>query len=278
MTYGLMLAPDGRKIAYDQNGEDIVLLRASGGQETGVWIDVGANHPVNESVTKNLYDLGWRGVKVEPFPFLHELLNQHRPRDVNLCAALSDQPGTMVFSQNLSNSDLSSFSPALVAGYRSRGDQVVEREVAVMTLAEVCEKYVSSPLIDFIKIDVEGHELQVIDGHDFERFPVRVLCIEATAISMSDVQERLAAAGLERVLFDGLNAWFVRREELDTLGRVIGWPASMVLDWFHPWFCVRHSVEEPARTRVRRFNMRHLRTIGRRAWTAVGQRGGRVGQ
>lgn len=57
---------DGRRISFAQNGEDIRLLRAFIEQPTGFWVDVGANHPINDSVTKLFSLRGWRGINVEP--------------------------------------------------------------------------------------------------------------------------------------------------------------------------------------------------------------------
>src|SRR5579863_744930 len=74
-------------VSYAQNGEDVLLGRAFGWQTDGFYIDVGANHPVNDSVTKAFYDRGWRGINIEPGR-VFEKLAAMRPRDVNLPIAL----------------------------------------------------------------------------------------------------------------------------------------------------------------------------------------------
>ncbi|MFM8846915.1 MAG: FkbM family methyltransferase, partial [Actinomycetota bacterium] len=127
----LELSADGRRISSAQNGEDIVFLRALGDQPDGRWIDVGANHPVNDSVTKNFYDLGWRGINIEPVQYFHDLLVQQRPRDVNVRALASDKPGRMILQQNTQNLDLSTVDEFLTAVYRERGDVLEEVEVDV---------------------------------------------------------------------------------------------------------------------------------------------------
>ncbi len=55
-------------VSYAQNGEDVVLARVFGDRRAGFYVDVGAGHPVVDSVTKHFYDLGWRGINVEPLP------------------------------------------------------------------------------------------------------------------------------------------------------------------------------------------------------------------
>jgi FkbM family methyltransferase len=244
---GLSLAPDGRRISYAQNGEDIVVLRAFGEQPSGVWVDVGANHPVHDSVTKNLSDLGWHGINLEPVPDLFDALVQDRPRDTNLCAAASDTDGTAIFSMVTSNPGLSTFDGFLSAVHRESGHDVVDVEVPVVRLESVCAQYLERPTIDLMKIDVEGHELAVLRGHDFARFPVRLLLAEATDDTVGPIREHLQANNMTFVTFDGLNAWFVADEEADRLGPLIARPPSAVLDWFHPAIYLEMLDEREAR-------------------------------
>lgn len=70
--------------SYAQNFEDILLYRTFKHQKKGHYVDIGAWHPVQDSVTKLFYDLGWSGINVEPVERYHQLLVKERPRDVNL--------------------------------------------------------------------------------------------------------------------------------------------------------------------------------------------------
>jgi FkbM family methyltransferase len=231
-------APDGRRISYAQNGEDIVLLRVFGDQPVGRWIDVGANHPVNDSVTKNFSDLGWSGLNIEPVEAFHRQLEAQRPRDVNVLAAVSEASGTMTFFRNDSNLDLSTFDDALVEIYRSRGDTIVPLDVPVVRLADACRHHLAAGPVDFLKVDTEGHELAVLSSHDFEAYPVRVLLAEATDARLDAIVELVEERGLRFVTFDGLNAWFVAKSEDPSVGRVVARPPSPVLDWYHAAYYV----------------------------------------
>jgi FkbM family methyltransferase len=234
----LATTPDGRRIGYAQNGEDIVLLRALGAQAEGRWIDVGANHPVNDSVTKNFSDIGWTGLNVEPVESFHRALVAQRPRDVNVLAAVSDASGTMTFFRNESNLDLSTFDESLVAIYRDRGDTITPLDVPVFRLGELCHRHLEPGPIDFLKVDTEGHELAVLASHDFDAYPVRVALAEATDARLDGIVQLLESHDLRFVTFDGLNAWFVTAGEWSQLSRVIGRPPSPVLDWYHPAYYV----------------------------------------
>jgi len=80
------------KLSYAQNLEDIILWRVFSDVECGVYIDVGANSPEVDSVTKLFYNAGWRGVNIEPVPSSYEELSEHRPGDINIgkCATSED--------------------------------------------------------------------------------------------------------------------------------------------------------------------------------------------
>lgn len=229
----LPILPDGRFVSYAQNAEDAVLLRVFREQPAGFWIDIGANHPINDSVTKNFSFMGWHGINVEPVASLYEQLCLDRPGEVNILAGVSDHSGTMTFHRNDSNLDLSTFHPGLAAGYLARGDDLVDVDIPVLTLAEICAAHVGDRSIDFIKIDTEGHELAVVEGHDFDRYRPRVLLAEVGEYRDA-IREALQRRAMRPVLFDGVNEWYVHEDEDPDFVERLARPALAVLDWFHP--------------------------------------------
>ena len=82
-------------ISYSQNNEDVLLWRALGHIKNGYYIDVGANDPVEHSVTKAFYDAGWNGISIEPLPSFHQAFEEQRPRDVNLAVAAGATDGEL---------------------------------------------------------------------------------------------------------------------------------------------------------------------------------------
>jgi len=82
-------------ISYAQNNEDVLLWRALGHIKNGYYIDVGANDPVEHSVTKSFYDAGWSGISVEPLPKYHQAFLEQRPRDTNLAIAAGAVDGEL---------------------------------------------------------------------------------------------------------------------------------------------------------------------------------------
>ena len=164
-------------ISYAQDHEDVMLQRAFPGVVAGTYIDVGANDPVLDSVTKHFSDRGWRGINVEPIPGLFERLVEDRPRDVNLNLGLSSREGKLTFYESPEKPGWSTFSADLAREHRLDGLELHERTVPVSTLRQVCEDHVDGP-VDFLKVDVEGFEREVLEGADFRRWRPRVVLVE----------------------------------------------------------------------------------------------------
>lgn len=201
---------DLKTISYAQNHEDILLARALPGG-AGLYVDVGANHPVFHSVTKLFYDRGWTGLNIEPSPPVFELLRAARPHDVNLNVGVGNEAGTLTFFETPGRHGWASFRPELAAHYREQGVAVVERPVPVRTLAEICEEHVGDRTIDFLKIDAEGFEGHVLMGMDFRRWRPRIITIEDFVPELWE--GIILGAGYLSAAYDGLNRYYVRAEE-----------------------------------------------------------------
>ena len=220
-------------VSYAQNGEDVLLARLFPKGLQGFYIDVGAHQPVVGSVTKHFYDQGWHGINVEPAAEPFAALREARPRDVNLCVGLSDKPGTLTFFES-GGTGCSTFSPDAADHQRVSGIPFAEREVEMLTLAQVCEDHVEGE-IDFLSVDVEGHEGQVLLGADWKRWRPRVVLVEATepltTVSSHEAWEpTLLDADYLFATFDGLNRWYVRIEDAKLL-EALRTPANILDDY-----------------------------------------------
>lgn len=208
--------------SYAQNREDVLLDRMFPRGVTGFYIDVGANDPVSNSVTKHFYDLGWSGINVEPAQGPFDRLVEERPRDLNLNIGLSDRPGKLTFYElPAESSGGSTFSAAQAERHRNSGIPSHSRTVEVATLAQVCEDHVTGN-IDFLSVDVEEHEREVLEGGDWTRWRPRVVLVEATqpttTIPTHDQWEHvLVDADYLFGAFDGLNRYYVRSEDRNLL-------------------------------------------------------------
>lgn len=225
-------------VSYAQNGEDVVLRRALGHLPTGRFVDVGAYHPVEDSVTRVFVLAGWRGVHVEPVPELADCFLEEYPDADVVRAVVSDSGQTEAVLHRVAGTGLSSLSEAVAASSDARGfarDAVV---VPVMTLEEISARPAARDehgQTHFLKVDVEGAEAAVLRSADLSSWRPWVLCVESmtpgrSGQSHEEWEPRLVAAGYRFCLFDGVSRFYVA-EERSELAPALSYPAC-VLDHY----------------------------------------------
>jgi FkbM family methyltransferase len=208
-------------VSYAQNFEDVMLWRALKHVDQGFYIDVGANDPDIESVTKAFYERGWRGINIEPIPQWFERLQKERARDINLQLAAGGEPGEITLFE-IPDTGLSTAERAFVERHKSeRGYQSHELKVQVETLTNLCERYHTAP-IHFLKIDVEGMEKAVLEGLDLQKIRPWIILVESTLPNSQEERHAeweplLLNAGYQHSYFDGLNRFYVANEHSELL-------------------------------------------------------------
>lgn len=210
-------------VSYAQNLEDHVLWRALGGKRDGFYIDVGGGHPVADNVSCWFYLQGWRGIVVEPQENLARAYASTRPRDFVFCGVAGAQSGEAEFHIVDRLHGFSSMRADAARVAADFGATHSMRRVAMATLDELIARE-SAGCVDFLKIDVEGAEAEVLGGIDLARHRPRALCIEAVAPgdmaeNWEEWEPRLLAADYEFMLFDGLNRYYAAREAQDVVAR-----------------------------------------------------------
>jgi len=227
-------------ISYAQNFEDIRLWRALKTVENGFYIDVGANDPTHDSVTKAFYDHGWTGINVEPMPNYYESLCQQRPKDTNLQCVAGESAENLTF-YGIAGTGLSTVDPAMAQMHKDAGMDVRSQTVQSRTLTSICEEHVQGRPIHFLKIDVEGHEETVLRGMDFSRWRPWIILIE-TPWNRDQTWEHLVIdAGYQSILFDGINTYYLAEEHLNLKPAFDIPPCN--LDEFQ--FCKGHNFSHP---------------------------------
>ncbi len=221
-------------ITYAQNFEDVILNRVFGARSSGFYIDLGAMDPVDGSVTKTFYDRGWHGINVEPDARFYARLVADRQRDINLNIAVGEAEevrSLYCFEQP----GIATFNPRFRDYFAGRGQPWTEAPCRLTTLGGICREYVTGP-IDFLKLDIEGWEGPSLRGGDWQRFRPVVLVIEATepfshVPAWEDWEPFVTGeCGYVFVYFDGLNRFYLRRENME-LQPLFAYPPN-VLDGF----------------------------------------------
>jgi FkbM family methyltransferase len=207
-------------ISYAQNFEDVMIARLFDDAHCGFYVDIGAAHPDFLSVTRRFYDLGWSGINVEPTFRFFPLLCEARPRDINLQCAIGDGQGFATLYEIPARPENSTIDAGVADRLAAAELAAAAHQVEIVRLADLCDRHVKDRTIDFMKIDVEGGELGVLQSGDWNRFRPRLLIVEATAVNSKEENWQswepiLIEANYHKVWFDGLNNFYLREEDLE---------------------------------------------------------------
>lgn len=211
-------------ISYAQNAEDIVLQRALSQVDEGFYVDIGAWHPINESVTKVFYDRGWQGINIEPQAKHIEYFYKERPRDINLQLAISNNPGQIALWIP-KYSALATCCTELLDSKIPDYSNPEKHQVPALRLEQILTEHAKNKTIHFLKVDVEGYETSVLYSNNFEVHRPLVLVIEAVSPRTGEPtwhlwEPFLLSKGYIFALFDGLNRFYVREESRTLLPKL----------------------------------------------------------
>ena len=165
----------------------------------GFYVDVGSHHPQRFSNTYRFYLRGWNGINIDPLPGSKIRFDALRQRDINIEVGISDHPGELTY-YSFQEPALNTFDPK-VAGSRESGLLSAD-QIRVLRLSDVLDQYLKpDQKIDFLSIDVEGLDIQVLRSLDWTRY--RPSYVLAEALDMLDVMH---------VLESELHAYMVSQE------------------------------------------------------------------
>jgi len=182
----------------------------------GFFVEVGANEPQRGSQSWQFEQAGWNGVLVEPQPDLAADLRRLRRAYVVAAACSSPANAGSAMTLHVSGPH-SSLKPELaVTGVVTKNTI----DVPVRTLDDILEEAKAPVPIDFVSIDVEGHEVEVLSGFDLARWRPRLVLIEDHVTTLA-THRCLTRAGYRLIRRTGLNGWYVPRAQAPRVGA--GW-------------------------------------------------------
>lgn len=154
-----------------QNGQDLFALLSNNFKRNGVFIEFGAYDGVIFSNTHLLEKrFGWTGILIDPIPSHYESMKQNRKCKL-IHGAITAKHQESVLIEELPASDLSRF-----VDKRKMFKKV--HEVKALTLQEVIDKNLTSNEIDFLSIDIEGEDIEILKSLDLTRYKIKAICVE----------------------------------------------------------------------------------------------------
>lgn len=187
--------------SFAQEGEDMVLDRIFGQKINGFYVDVGALHPVRFSNTYKFYKKGWRGINIDALPGSMVLFDKLRPLDINLEVPVSDRAEVLPFYV-FNDHALNTFSKE-VADERSRKAEYHVKEIInikTQPLSAILAQHLPvNQNIDFLTIDAEGFDFQILQSNNWLKYKPSVVLIESdlsySELLTSDINAYMESKG-----------------------------------------------------------------------------------
>ena len=164
-----------------QFGEEKKILELFDKDFKGVYVDLGCFHPTRSNNTLEMFKKGWYGLNIDLNPLTIDLFNYARPSDINICSAISNKK-TKKKLFFLGDFDSKNTLDLNHKNWLSKHFKISKKDFKIKiiktnTLNSLFKKY-DFYKIDFMNIDIEGHELEVIKSVNFKKFDIKVICVE----------------------------------------------------------------------------------------------------
>lgn len=175
-----------QKVSYAQSGEDLIvdfLLTWVLGVKDPCYLDIGAHHPHALNNTYLFYKRGSRGVNIEPDPLLFNHIKKMRPGDININTGVgfNEEPELADFYV-MSSKELNTFSKPEAERISRMGTVSIKeiKTIELININTVLKKYFSARELDFLSVDVEGLDFEILNSVQFDQYHPKVICVETS--------------------------------------------------------------------------------------------------
>jgi len=163
-----------KRESYSQSKEDIFALKYFKNKNSGFYVDVGCHHPTRINNTCLLYNRGWRGVNIDMSKLSIDLFDILRKEDVNIHSAVSSKNKIINY---YTNKNL--FLSASIIQKKGSSKFKYKEQVSSEPLTQILNKTIyKNKQIDFLSIDAEGADYEVLKSLDFKKYKPKLICIE----------------------------------------------------------------------------------------------------
>jgi len=155
-------------------------------KDNGFFIELGANDGLTQSNTAMLeFMRGWKGILIEPSPSAYELCKVNRPGSITLnYACVSNE-----YTDKSVKGDFNGKIMSSVDGLRLQSEKTID--VAAITLESILDKYAAYKNINFLSLDTEGYELNILKGLNLDKYRPQYMLIEIYSKDYKEIYDYL---------------------------------------------------------------------------------------
>mgnify|MGYP001279314332 FL=1 len=204
-----------KRASYSQDQEDLFINDYFKKIDNGFYLDIGCYHPIKYSNTALLYNRGWQGINIDMNQTSIDLFKILRKKDKNICAAISssNKEVTQYIDHLYSPVNTIDKNFSQVISKRIQTKPFSKKNIFTSTFTEIVKKYkIQITKIDFLNIDVEGHDYDVLKGIDLLNIKPKIICIEIDNheknLSNQKIKNYLIKFNYKIIKRIGFNAFF----------------------------------------------------------------------
>jgi bifunctional DNA-binding transcriptional regulator/antitoxin component of YhaV-PrlF toxin-antitoxin module len=168
--------------SYSQFNDDIFIKKFFQEKAAGTYVDIGCHHPFKLNNTYLLYKKGWEGLNIDLMKINIDLFNIWRPRDKNICSAVSNKnkiSWVYIPNNNILSTEISIQKSYANTIKRHHKNPFIKKKFLVLTFENIIKNYkINLKKFDFLKIDIEGEDYKVLKNINLKKYNPTLICIE----------------------------------------------------------------------------------------------------
>jgi len=167
--------------SYSGEGEDMILRKIFYRKMEGFYLDVGAYHPKKSSNTYFFYKKGWKGINIDAMPGSMKMFNRFRPNDINIETPVGKEDELISYYE-FEDKALNGFETEILKSkdqLKTQNKIKKIHELKSRSLNSILEESLpKDQKIDFLSIDVEGSEMEILSGFDLKKYKPKLVLVE----------------------------------------------------------------------------------------------------
>jgi len=197
-----------KKISYSLSSVDLIVDYIFKYKNDGLYIDVGCQHPISNNNTYILYKKGWNGINIDLDKKNIDLFNISRPDDTNINIAVSDKSGNVNLFYYHDGSPINTINSQNADYQKNKFKKI--KLIKSETLNKILANINFNKKVDYLNIDVEGHELNVLKGFNILKYRPSIISIEYLDYEMKKLE--LKNNNLENIINSNIYKYLIQNK------------------------------------------------------------------